>query len=448
MRKIWGVLMLLVASNSAIAQNKGVQLDSLLQYYVTEDNYNGVVLVAKGGNILLNKAYGYKDVKAIEKHTNQSVFQIGSLTKQFTAEVILYFVHDKKLKLTDDLSKFFPGYPNGDRIKIEHLLSHSSGIYDYTHDSLFAEVLQFKPVSKETMLGIFRDKPIDFEPGSKFAYSNSNYVLLGYIIEKITGKDYAQVVKDMIFKPAGMKNSGFDFVGLKDKNKSVGYDLLDGANSVAAPATDYTASYAAGAMYSTAADLYAWHKALQSYRFIPKELQEKAYTPYNDRYGFGWLADTIFDKRVLAHSGGISGFTSYILRVQEDDLCIVMLENNGNPATDKNNMMLHLLSCLYSDKFEMPISKPPVIVDKKILESYVGTYLITPDFSLSVSLSGNTLYIQGTGQPKIKTVARDNKTFYSKVVEATIEFVKERDGSISKLILHQSGRDIPAMKKN
>jgi hypothetical protein len=244
-----------------------------------------------------------------------------------------------------------------------------------------------------------------------------------------------------------MKDSGIDFDGLKNKNKSVGYDLVDEAQSMIAPATHFSASFSAGAIYSTVADLYAWHNALQAYKFVPKEWQEKAYTPNLERYGFGWMIDTLFEKRVLVHGGGISGFTSSIIRLPEENTCIIMLENNGNPATDKNNMAIHILSCLYSKSFEMPVSKEPVIVDKKILESYVGTYQVTPDFALDVILMGTTLYVQGSGQPKLKVVAEDEKTFYSKVVEARIEFVKERDGKISKLILHQGGRDIPAMRK-
>lgn len=447
MKKICGILLLIAIANIAVAQDRAKQLDSLVGYYAREDNYNGVVFVAKGGKVLLNKGYGFKDVKTGEKNTPATIFQIGSLTKQFTAEVILMLAKDKKLNLTDNIGKYFPGYPNGQRINIAHLLSHTSGIYNYTSDSAFAEGLQFKAVTQEQMLALFRDKPIDFEPGSKFDYSNSNYILLGYIIEKVTGKKYEEVLAGYILKPAGMKNSGIDFAGLKDKNKAVGYDLVDQAQSVAAPVTHYTSSYSAGAMYTTVSDMYAWHKALQEYKFVPKDWQEKAYTPYHDRYGFGWMIDTIFEKRVLVHGGGISGFTSSIVRIQEDDVCIVMLENNGNPATDKNNMAIHILSLFYSDRFEMPVSKPPVNVDKKILESYVGNYAVSPAFSLSVSLDGSTMYIQGTGQPKLKVVAQNDHTFYSKVVEATIEFVKEKDGTISKLILHQSGRDIPAMRQ-
>ena len=447
MKKTWGVLLLLVCGQLAIAQDKSKQLDSLLDYYVMEDNYNGVIFVAAGGKILHSKGYGFKDVKAGEKHTPASIFQLGSLTKQFTAEIVLMLAKDKKLDLTDNLNKYFPDYPKGETIKIAHLLSHTSGIFNYTSDSAFSEALQFKPVSMEQMLAVFKDMPLAFEPGARFDYSNSNYVLLGYIIEKVTNRKYGDVLKTMILKPAGMKDSGIDFAGLKDKDKSVGYDLVDEAQSMVAPATDVTASYAAGAMYSTVGDMYAWHNALQNYKFLPREWQEKAYTPYQDRYGFGWMIDTIFDRRVLVHGGGISGFTSSIVRLPEENTCIIMLENNGNPATDKNNMAIHILSCLYSKSFEMPIAREPVKVDRKVLESYVGKYEVTPAFALDVMLIGNSLYVQGTGQPKLKIVAEDEKTFYSKVVEARIEFVKERDGSISKLILHQGGRDIPAVRK-
>jgi CubicO group peptidase (beta-lactamase class C family) len=447
MKKICAILLLILSIFRAAGQDKAKQLDSLIGYYAKEDNYSGVVFIAEKGRVLFNKAYGYRNAQEKQPHTTGSIFQIGSLTKQFTAEVVLMLAKEKKLELTDKLSKYFPDFPNSEKINVTHLLSHTSGLYNYTEDSLFSEVLQFKKVSRETMLNLVRNKPIKFEPGSQFSYSNTNYVLLGYIIEKVTGKGYDEVVRNYIFKPLGMKKSGFDYMGLKDKDKSAGYDLLDETNSVPAPPTDYTASFAAGAMYSTAEDLYTWHKALQSYKLLPKDWQEKAYTPNQDRYGFGWLADTAFEKRVLLHSGGISGFTSYILRVQEEDLCIIMLENNGNPATDKNNMMIHTLSYFYSPRFEMPVAKEPVNVPTELLQQYTGSYAINDNFVLEVTLSGKTLYVQATGQPKLKIVPESNTMFFSKVVEARIEFVKGDDGKISKLILHQGGRDISAMRR-
>ena len=223
--------------------------------------------------------------------------------------------------------------------------------------------------------------------------------------------------------------------------------MVDGTNSLVAPSTEYTASFSAGAMYSTGGDLQHWHKALQSHKLLPKEWQDKAYMPKNDGYGYGWMIDTIFDKRILGHSGGISGFTSSILRVEEEDLCIVMLENSGNPSTDKNNMMIHILSCLYSTEFEMPIARPPVKVPENILQEYIGSYAISDNFVLNITVSGESVFVQATGQPKIKIVAHSETTFYSKVVDARIEFVRDESGKVSKLILHQSGRNIPAVRK-
>src|ERR1043165_3228323 len=146
MKRSLMVLFCLVGSILAMAQDKGLQLDSVIAYYAMQDNYNGVVLVTQKDKVLLNKAYGYRDIARNIKHDEHSIFQIGSLTKQFTAEVILHLAKEGKLKLDDNIGKYFKGYPNGDKITIEHLLTHSSGIYNYTNDSTFAEAGQFKPV--------------------------------------------------------------------------------------------------------------------------------------------------------------------------------------------------------------------------------------------------------------------------------------------------------------
>ncbi|TMI88097.1 MAG: beta-lactamase family protein [Bacteroidetes bacterium] len=315
------------------------KLDELISAYAKMYKFNGAALVAKNGVILLNKGYGYRNAADKIANTEQTVFQLGSITKQFTSAIILKLQQEKKLSVSDKLSKYFPGYPKGDSITIEHLLSHTSGIFNYTNDEKFMENEITKPSSREKIMALFKDKPLDFSPGTAWNYSNSGYSLLGYIIEDVTKMPYEKVVRKYIFTPLQMTHSGFDFTHLKNKEKATGYFKLDDKEIVPAPIVDSTIAFSAGAIYSTTGDLYLWHKALQQNKILLKEQQEKAYTPVKNKYGYGWSIDSVEGKRRVSHGGGIHGFVTNISRVPEDDICIVLLSNTSNPAISEITFM-------------------------------------------------------------------------------------------------------------
>lgn len=445
MKKIATIACMAMITGAAYGQPLNKKLDSLMEYYYKHQNFNGVVFAAKGGEVLLNRGYGYKDIAKKSKHDEHTIFQIGSNTKQFTAEIILQLAMKQKLSLTDPITKFFPGYPNGERIYVENLLTHTSGIYDYTTDSVW-RVKVAEPKTKDQMMSLFRDKPLDFEPGSKYDYSNSNYILLGYIIEQVTGKPYEQVVREQIFVPCGMTHSGFDFANLKDKNKATGYYGIDGEDFVPAPITDSTQSAAAGALYSTTGDMNKWHKALQTYKLLPKEWQEKAYHPFKDKYAYGWFIDSLDGRRAIKHSGGIPGFISYELRVEEDDLDIVVLQNQMSTAADQKQVATNIAHCIYKKDYKLPEPPKAMAVGTDVLKRYEGDYALTPDFIMNVMLKGDGLYAQATGQGAIKILPETETMFFCKEVNAKIEFVSE-NGVVNKLILHQNGQHVPAVKK-
>jgi CubicO group peptidase (beta-lactamase class C family) len=370
---------------------------------------------------------------------------MGSNTKQFTAEIILQLAMQQKLDLHDKLEKYFPGYPKGNKITIENLLTHTTGIYNYTDDTLW-ESDPTRPLTRAQMLARFRDKPFNFEPGEKFEYSNSNYVLLGFIIEDVTHEKYEHVVRERILKPCGMTHSGFDFTNLKDKNKATGYYSIDNSKSEEAPIVDSTVSYSAGALYSTAGDMNKWHQALQSYKLLPKELQEKAYVPFKKRYAYGWFIDTFKNHRLIVHSGGIHGFVTYEMRVEEDDVDILLLQNNMS-AYANNTIAINILKCLYDADYKIPIPVKDAKVSLETMKQYEGNYALAPTFILNIRLKENELYAQATGQSEFAISPLSETMFYTKIVDAKIEFVKDSDGKIGSLILHQNGRDMPAKRQ-
>ncbi len=414
------------------------KIDSLIRAYTGLYQFNGTALVYRKGKIILHKGYGFKNAHDSSANDPGTIFQLGSVTKQFTAVVILKLQAQGKLKVSDKLIKYFPTLSFSDKITIEHLLTHTSGIYNYTEDGKFMNSEAIKPASRGKILDLFKDKPLEFEPGSKFSYSNSGYSLLGYIIEDVSGKKYEQVVREMILQPLKMNHSGFDFAGLKDKEKATGY--LTYTEKLKLPATyvDSTVSFSAGSMYSAAEDLLKWHKSLMNNQVLSRYEQARAYLPYKSNYGYGWVIDSIFGKRRIAHGGGIFGFVSSFVRVPEDDICIVLL-NNSNTAR-LESVHPKILAILYDQPYELPRERKEIKVDESILQQYEGNYELTPDRKLVVTVENGNLMVQPTGQMKRQAFAEKENYFFLKAADIQIEFIKTSGEKVEKLLLYQGGK--------
>jgi CubicO group peptidase (beta-lactamase class C family) len=419
------------------------RFDSVLTAYLANQQFNGTVLIGQKGKILFEKAYGYRDADKKIPHDASDIFQIGSLTKQFTSAIIMQLEKEGKLSVNDKLSKFFPGFKNGDKITIRHLLTHTSGLYDYTADTTIMGTNVTKTYTRDQFISIFKKYQPDFEPGTKWSYSNTGYMMLGYIIEKVTGKSYAKNLRERIFQPLGMNHSGLDFTHLDNKQKSTGYFSISDEASMVAPVVDSTISFSAGSIYSTVEDLYKWERAIYTDKILPQSSWRKIFTPFKNKYGYGWAIDSIYGKEVMAHSGGIHGFTSYIIRIPQEELTVIMLDNSmHNLAPISKNM----LAIALGKPYVLPKFRKEVTVDRSVLQQYTGEYELAPGFVLTVRLDGSVLKAQATGQQEVQLYAESQNVFFLKVVEAKIEFIKDSNGKIVSLILHQGGRDLPGQK--
>ena len=420
------------------------KLDTLVSAYAKMNKFNGSVLVEKNGVILLNKGYGYSDVASKTPNDEQTIFQLGSITKQFTSAVILKLQGEKKLNVSDKLSKYFPNYPKGDSITIQELLTHTSGIYNYTNDRDFMKDGATKPATREKMIALFMNKPLDFSPGTEWNYSNSGYALLGYIIADVTKKTYEQAVRNYIFTPLHMTHSGFDFTDLKSKEKATGYFQLNDKEAVAAPIVDSSVSFSAGAIYSTTGDLYLWHKALEQNRILSKEQQEMAYTSVKNNYGYGWGIDSIEGKRRVAHSGGIFGFTTNISRVPADDICIILLSNASDPTLQ--DITGNIYAVLYNKPYELPKERTAIKLPVEKLKEYEGEYEINPDLHVIVSVKEGDLIAEPTGQPTVVLYAEKEDSFFVKSPDLQIDFTRDDNKNVNGFILHQNGANIKCNK--
>lgn len=331
------------APAAAVKTDKAVKADKAAIDGVAASFYNlpnapgAAILVAEGDQVLLEKGYGLASLELGVPIAPDMVFRLGSVTKQFTAVAILMLEEQGKLRLDQKISEILTDYPKaqGDRIRIDHLLSHTGGIPNYTDDPEFWKIAN-QPFTAASMYPLFADKPLQFEPGERFAYSNSGYWLLGQIIEKASGETYEAFVEKHLFAPAGMKSSFYDDPEKLIPRRTPGYQPNNtGDGFTPARYIDMSGPYAAGALAATVSDLRRWNEALVAGKLIRKESLEKAWTPYtfNDgkksQYGFGWQVGELEGQRLVRHGGGIPGFMSMLIFFPEKKLTVAVLSNGA-----------------------------------------------------------------------------------------------------------------------
>ncbi|MCX7710345.1 MAG: beta-lactamase family protein, partial [Clostridia bacterium] len=289
---IFGYIFLTYTGNvSTLKSNKNnaalkERVDSYLNMLVGQKSFSGSVLIAKKGEIIVNQGYGIANYELGVPNTPKTKFTIASMSKTFTAAAILQLEEAGKLSIQDPLNKYVPNYPQGDKIRIEHLLNCTSGIPDFTDGPDLFEIARVYR-SPEQLIGLFKDKPLEFEPGSKFKYSNSGYVLLGAIIEKVADDTLDQYLMEHIFKPLNMKNTEMGDNRRIINNRASGYSVINGEIQNC-DFSDSSFHFGDGGICSTAEDLYRWDRALHSGKFLTKQSLDKMFIPSRDIFSCGW----------------------------------------------------------------------------------------------------------------------------------------------------------------
>ncbi|HEX5152325.1 MAG TPA: serine hydrolase [Parafilimonas sp.] len=436
------------------------QTDSIkqkLDEYLTAANklnkFNGNVLIAQKGKSLLQKSYGYKNLNALVLNDSNTIFQIGSVTKQFTATVVLKLQEEGKLSVHDKLDTYFPQFTHANEITLENLLTHTSGIYDYVIDIDEEDsAITCNPVDKQLILDLIFQHDLNFKPGTQFQYCNSGYYLLGLIIEKVTGKSYEQNVRDIIFTPLQMTHSLFDFKHSPDTNIATGYQTLNDSVQKEASAWrwDSTVSYAAGAIWSTTEDMYKWTQAVARKKILSADSWKAVFTPHLDHYGYGWYIDSLFDKKAISHGGGIPGFIAYLCYYPEEDVAIILLNNYGWFGEALNSINADLSAIIFHKPYKLLKNRENKTFAEAILKKYVGKYQFDKKHHAYISLENGQLQMEAPegGLPKSPLFAQDETNFYLKVIDARIEFVKDASGNITELIAYYNGKAEVCKKVN
>ncbi len=431
--------------NVALAQQNDIQkkVDEYINAHLQMNQFCGSILIAKNDQIIVNKGYGYANYGFEIKNNPETKFRIGSLTKGFTAVAILQLEKKGLLNVDDKLKKYIPDYPRGDEITIKHLLTHTSGIPNHTEFKDFNKERKVFKYNVIETISTFKSRPLEFNPGEKFNYSNSNYILLGFVIEQVTKVSYAEYIKQNIFEPLKMNNSGFENPERIIKNFAQGYCFKNNYIEKA-KFRDMSNAHASGALYSTTEDLYLWDRALYSEELISNKSKKEMFTVFKDNYGYGWGIVNLFNHKMIGHSGEIDGYTSSISRFVNNDICIIILSNFEQ--TPIGSITYDLAALMFGEKYDIPGAIETVTLSNTILKSYVGKYELKPGFIFSVSFSDGKLFCEPTGQSKLELLPISESEFILKEVKAKISFSKNSNQKIDKLILHQGDKEIPAHK--
>mgnify|MGYP000250332683 FL=1 len=333
MNKFKFLILALLVSFQGVAQTFSVDADRLMTKVFEENGSGGIALVVKEGNVLYRKAFGMADMELQVKMTPNNIIRIGSISKQFTASAILKLMEEGKLTLQDQITKYIPDYPTkGHAITIEHLLTHTSGIKDFTQMKTWTSDLKKIQYSPKEKIDFFKNEPMDFAPGVNYKYNNSGYVLLGYIIEVVSKMKYAEYIDTYFFKPLKMNNSFYGSTSNIIKNRAKGYKKQNRTYKNA-DFLDMSNPYAAGALISNVDDLYAWNNAVLNYKVLSKASLKKAHSPYRlnngkyTQYGYGWNVQDIENNSAISHSGGITGFLTFSLYLPEKDIFVAVFSN-------------------------------------------------------------------------------------------------------------------------
>jgi len=353
-------IILLAVQTSVLAQDKAAKIDEVMTAANKYRLFNGSVLVAENGKVIYKKGLGLAQMEWNIPNTTDTKFRLGSITKQFTSALILQLVDQGKVKLDAKLAEYLPAYRKdiGDKITVHQLLNHTSGIPSYTSLPGFFNDVSRNPYTVDEFVKKYASNNLEFEPGSKFSYNNSGYFLLGAIIEKVTGQTYEQVLKERIFEPLGMKNTGYDHHANIIEKRASGYQKIP-TGYVNAPYLDMSIPYAAGSLYSTVEDLYLWDQALYTDKIVSAASRELMYKPTLSDYAYGWvitkakLGNGSETVPKIAHGGGINGFNTVIVRFPEQKHLIVMLDNTSQGG-NLDRLERALTNILFNQPYEAP----------------------------------------------------------------------------------------------
>jgi CubicO group peptidase (beta-lactamase class C family) len=432
----------------------GETLDRYLHYHFKPGHPGAVVLVAKDGEVRYTRAIGSADVEKKTPLTPQSILPIGSVTKQFTATAILLLAERGELNLDDTIHRFLPAFPHGDRITLRHLLTHTSGIKDFTRFQDFQKLVGDREFSKKTLIErIAREQPA-FEPGTNWDYSNSGYLLLGEIAEQVSGKPYLDFLKDQVLDAVGMQFTNAHDPERPQDTLAAGYvgdQRVDSADQL-------RVAGGSGELSSTAGDLFRWNEAIFNGRVLkPKSLAEaltpqriKSDSPIAEvgwKYGMGWIIDEMRGLKRCSHSGGLDGYSTHLIRFVDQNMTIAVLTNGGALSSSKiASVASHLF--LWESMDPQACFRHDESLSAADLDEYVGSYVMEGFGTLAIKSDGEALSSRLAEQPWNRMITLSRGHFSLPDLGAEFHFERDDDGKVVSVRLEQRGIKIVGRKQD
>jgi CubicO group peptidase (beta-lactamase class C family) len=460
---MWAMLVLSVSTSGQITSS-GVskvadqqvisKTDEYMNALVRAGWFNGSILIAREGKILFSKSYGSANFELGVPNSPQTRFRIGSITKPVTAIAIMLLRERGKLNLQDSICKYLSDCPAAwQPITIHHLLSHTSGLAKHEKAGEYLKTAMM-PMTLSQLIESFKNKPADFQPGEKIDYNNNGYILLGYVIEKVSGQSYEAFVRDNIFGPLKMTDSGYDHHDQIIKNRAAGYRSENG-NLLNAAYIDQSQPFAAGALYSTTGDLLLLDQALYENKLLAEKTRNEMFTPVlgelgpAPNYGYGWFVNKQFNRRAIFHPGGLPGFSGMITRFPDDKVLIVLLSNLENAQVIRAGN--DLAAIVFGEKYDVPKVRTAVRISAQVLEPYAGDYEDRPGRVTRIMVENGTLMLKlaanAVGQiDPIPMSAESETEFFDPFHDTQIAFIKDANGRIVEMVLRINGREFHAKK--
>jgi CubicO group peptidase (beta-lactamase class C family) len=415
--------------------------EKILSSAYRADQPGAAALVAKGDEVVFRGAVGMADLELSVPLAPDMVFEIGSITKQFTAAAIMLLSEEGKLAVSDPITKHLPTYPAyGQNITIEHLLTHTSGIVSYTGIPGYMATRVRNDVTPQQLIDVFKDLPVEFGPGERYAYNNSGYILLGAIVETASGMRYEDFVRKRIFEPLGMKTAYYGCATCIIPRRASGYD--GGPNGVINQRyLSFTQPYAAGSLMMAVTDLHRWARALFGGKVVSAASLKRMTTPYilksgePSTYGYGLQIGTLRGRRAIRHGGGIFGFSTDALYLPEQDVFVAVFSNNAGGGVGPGLPASKLAALAIGDPFP---EFTEIKLSEDVLRRYVGVYEISKDVRRTVTLRDGALYTQRTGGPQTRASAASPTRFFYATSLTHFDFVIE-DGRVTGMVVYQDG---------
>lgn len=434
---------LVLAPLPALAQDPA-RMDAVVRDDADKGAFMGAVLVARDDVVLFDKGYGSANLEWNIPNDGATKFRLGSVTKQFTAVAILLMQDRGKLTLDAPVKTYLPDAPAAwDKVTVRHLLTHSAGIPNFTNFPDYSATKTL-PATHDSLIARFRDKPLEFAPGEKFAYSNSGYVLLSAIVEKLSGQSYAAFVAENLFKPLDMADTGYDSHAMILPRRASGY-APGPKGPVNADYISMTIPQGAGGLYSTTRDLLKWQRGIYGGKLLKPATVAAFRTPYKDGYALGIGVQSAGGVTTIEHGGGIEGFNTSLAYDPDRKITVVVLGNLNGPSPGKLSKALMTLA--RGGTVTLAAERKEITVAPDQLAQYEGVYELAPTFAITMRVKDGKLMTQATGQQEFELFAERKDRFFLKVVDAQVEFTRDASGKVTGAILHQGGRSMPAPRK-